>query len=299
MADLAPIVLFVYNRPDHTRRTLAALSANPLAAESDLIIYADGPKKPEHALSVDQAREVARRASGFKSVKLVERDENLGLAKSIIGGVSEVCSDYGRVIVVEDDLLVAPSFLSFMNCGLDRYANDDGVLQVSGFMFPGTPAKPDAFFLPLSTTWGWATWRRAWETFDPSLSKLKMLESDPELRQRFDLNGSYPYFEMAKQQQRGVVDSWGICWYMTVFFRRGLVLYPSRSLVTNIGADGSGTHGVLHPRLQASFDSGDWSINFVLPDVIESDVGRMQEIEKLLQSTKRTLLGKVASWVRR
>jgi glycosyl transferase family 2 len=299
MANLAPIVLFIYNRPEHTRRTLAALAANPLAAESDLIIYADGPKGAEHAASVAQARAVAGNATGFRSVKLIERDKNWGLANSIIAGISEVCAANGRVIVVEDDLLVAPGFLAFMNSGLDRYAEDDRVLQVSGFMFPGIGDRLQACFLPLTTTWGWATWRRAWNLFDPSLSKLELLEQDSILRRRFDLNGSYAYFEMAKQQQQGTVDSWGIRWYMTVFFRGGLVLYPGRSLVTNIGADGSGTHGVVHPRIQASSGSDGEAASFILPHVVEGDLDRMQDIEKLLRSTKRTLFGGVVNWLRR
>jgi GT2 family glycosyltransferase len=153
VSNLAPIVLFVYNRPEHTCRTLAALAANPLAIDSDLIIYADGAKKPEHAASVAQARDVVRGASGFKSVRLIERDRNWGLANSIIAGVSEVCAARDRVIVLEDDLLIAPSFLSFMNAGLDRYADENRVLQISGYMFPRIPVEAGAVFLPITSTW--------------------------------------------------------------------------------------------------------------------------------------------------
>ena len=119
VSNLAPIVLFVYNRPEHTRRTLEALAANPLAAESDLIVYADGPKKPEHVALVEKVRSVVRGVSGFKSLKLVERESNLGLAKSIIAGVTAACDSRGKVIVLEDDLLVSPQFLTFLNHGLD------------------------------------------------------------------------------------------------------------------------------------------------------------------------------------
>jgi GT2 family glycosyltransferase len=148
MRNLAPIVLFIYNRPDHTRRTLAALAANPLAIDSDLIVYADGPKRPEHAASIAQARDAARSASGFKSVRLIERDGNLGLAKSIITGVSDVCSERGRAIILEDDLLVAPQFLTFINKGLDCYADRPEVFQISGYMFPvATRRSSEALFL--------------------------------------------------------------------------------------------------------------------------------------------------------
>lgn len=251
VSDLAPIVLFVYNRPEHTRRTLAALAANPLAIDSDLIIYADGPKKPEHAETVAQARKVARSASGFKSVKWIEREENWGLARSIITGVSEVCFEHGRAIVVEDDLLVAPQFLTFVNQGLDRYANEQGVFQVSGYMFP-VPAQPssDGLFLPLISCWGWGTWQRAWSQFDTSAAGYAQLERDHELRARFNLDGKYDYFGMLKDQVEGKIDSWGVRWLLSVFLKGGLVLYPSSSLVQNAGVDGSGTHGAGTASLQ-------------------------------------------------
>src|SRR5437762_11491015 len=89
VADLAPIILFVYNRPEHTHRTLAALAANQAAINSDLIVYADGAKKPQHRASVQAVRDLVRRTDGFKSIEIVERESNLGLANSIISGVSE------------------------------------------------------------------------------------------------------------------------------------------------------------------------------------------------------------------
>lgn len=251
VSSLAPIVLFVYNRPDHTRRTLAALAANPLAVDSDLIIYADGSKKPEHQLSVQATREVARGAIGFKSVRMIERDRNWGLANSIISGVSEVCSEHGRVIVVEDDLLVAPQFLEFLNRGLDRYESEPNVFQVSGYMFPVETLGPsDGLFLPLISCWGWATWQRAWKEFDPSAAGYDRLKRDSRLRERFNLDGCYDYFGMLKDQADGRIDSWGVRWLLSVFLKDGLVLYPQRSLVQNIGIDGSGTHGAGTQRLQ-------------------------------------------------
>ncbi|KIF66084.1 hypothetical protein HY68_37795 [Streptomyces sp. AcH 505] len=251
MQDLAPIVLFVYNRPDHTRRTLAGLAANPLASESDLIIYADGPKKPEHADAIEQARAVARAASGFRSVTMIERDRNLGLANSIISGVSEVCSERGRVIVVEDDLLVAPQFLTFLNRGLERYENEAAVFQVSGYMFPvEAEGSSDGLFLPLISCWGWATWQRAWTQFDTSVAGYDRLKRDPQLRARFNLDNCYDYFGMLRDQIEGRIDSWGIRWLLSVFLKGGLILYPQHSLVQNVGIDGSGTHGAGTQHLQ-------------------------------------------------
>ncbi len=243
MTDLAPIVLFVYNRPDHTRRTLAALAANPLAAESDLIIYADGLKKSEHASAVEDTRAVVRAAAGFKSVSLVERGENLGLARSIIAGVTEACESHGRAIVLEDDLVVVPDFLAYMNRTLDRYAAEQNVMQISGYIFPISHPEelPEAFFSRLPTSWGWSTWQRAWKSFEPDASSLleRLKSNDVAL---FDLDGHYPYLQMLEDQSQGILDVWGVRWYASMFLLGGLCLYPSRSLVSNIGMDGSGVH---------------------------------------------------------
>ena len=241
--DLAPIVLFVYNRPEHTRRTLAALAANPLAIDSDLIIHADGPKKLEHASSVEDTRVVVRGATGFKSVSLLERDENFGLARSIIAGVTEACEARGRAIVLEDDIVIVPEFLSYMNRALDRYASEERVMQISGYMFPiSYPGElPETFFSRLPTSWGWSTWRRAWNSFEPDANSLldRLKSSDVA---SFDLDGQYPYSQMLKDQSLGVLDVWGVRWYASMFLQGGLCLYPSHSLVSNIGMDGSGEH---------------------------------------------------------
>jgi hypothetical protein len=243
VADLAPIVLFIYNRPRHTEQALAALAANPLAIESDLIVYADGPKKPEHANSVREARAIIQGATGFKSISLIERKGNFGLARSIISGVTDTCNSYGRAIVVEDDLVVAPGFLSYMNLALNRYANEERIMQISGYMFPVERPQelPSTFFLKLSSTWGWATWRRAWSLFEGDIEILinKMKSVDA---YQFDVNGSYPYMATLLDQQRGLVNVWGVRWYASMFLQRGLCLHPSQSLVNNIGMDGSGEH---------------------------------------------------------
>jgi hypothetical protein len=243
MRDLAPIVLFVYNRPEHTRRTLAALAANPLAIESDLIIYADAAKKSEHAGSVETTRAIVRKASGFRSVSIEERVENFGLARSVIAGVTAACESHSRAIVLEDDLVVVPSFLSYMNNALDRYESEARVMQISGYMFPVSRPEelPQSFFSGLPTSWGWSTWRRAWSSFEPDASRLiELLKADD--RVSFDLGGQFAYSKMLEDQSRGRLDVWGVRWYASMFLRKGLCLYPSHSLVSNIGMDGSGEH---------------------------------------------------------
>lgn len=238
----APVALFVYNRPHHALRALASLQANPEAPESDLYVFSDGPRNAAEA--VIKTRDAVRGFQGFKSVTVIERPTNLGLARSIITGVETLLRDHGRVIVVEDDLILSRDFLSYMNVALDKYADDANVYQISGYMFDvDLPVLAgDAFFLPLTTSWGWATWDRAWRAFDPDMTGLSTLEADVALRRRFDLDARYPYYDMLLRQRGGQVDSWAIRWYLSVFLRKGLVLYPRTSLVANGGMDGSGTH---------------------------------------------------------
>lgn len=253
MTIRAPIVLFVYNRLTHTHRTVDALLKNGLAKESDLIIYSDAPKKPEAADAVHEVREYIRTITGFHSVSIVERDRNYGLANSIIDGVTSVVNKYGRIIVLEDDLVVTPHFLGFMNRALDRYENESKVIQVSGYMFPvKIDIDEDALFLPLCTSWGWATWQRAWQLFDPDAKGYAKLKAAPALRNRFNLDGAYDYYSMLKAQLEGRVDSWAIRWYLATFLFEGLTLYPRQSLVTNAGFDGSGTHGIMRGLLSRS-----------------------------------------------
>jgi hypothetical protein len=299
MPDCAPIVLFIYNRPDHTRRTLAALAANPLAADSDLVIYADGPKQPAHREQVMAARAVAGNAVGFRSVRMVEQERNLGLAKSVIAGVTETCEAHGRAIVVEDDLIVAPDFLTFLNEGLRRYADEDRVFQISGYMFPvELQSARDSLFLPLISCWGWGTWQRAWRQFDPSASGYSKLQRDADLRHRFNLSGGYDYFGMLKDQVDGRIDSWGVRWLLSVFLKDGLVLYPAQSLVQNIGVDGSGSHGQGTASLQKALQvSNDGPRDGAMPSELSVDQDALQAIRTLLAPSRpnplRQFLGRL------
>ena len=239
----APIALFVYNRPSHTQRTIDALRSHQLAPESDLIVFSDAAKDEAARPKVAAVREVISAIDGFKSVRVVLRDRNWGLAASVIDGVTELCRDFGKVIVLEDDLIVAPGFLRYMNQALDIYQDQSAVMQISGHMFPvEMKHETDAFFLPFTTSWGWATWQRAWEAFDEQARGYTRLKTDAALKKRFDLDGAYPYFHMLEAQLHGKIDSWAIRWYLSVFLMDGLTLYPRQTLVSNAGFDGSGTH---------------------------------------------------------
>jgi hypothetical protein len=296
--NLAPIALFVHSRLEHTRRTVDALRADPLAIASDLVVFADAAKTPEQAAAVTAVRDYVRGIRGFSCVTVVERERNLGLAGSITDGIGRMCDAHGLVIAVEDDLIVAPGFLAFLNDGLQRYADDERVFQISGYMYPGRYGGDDAFFLPMISCWGWATWKRAWALYDPAMSGYARLAADRDLRRRFDLDGAYDYFAMATQQQRGLLDSWGIRWHLSVFLRDGLVLYPPVSLVRNAGIDGSGTHGAGHARLQEEFKFGEGGPAALrLPDRIVVDDDNLRRVEALLRSMKPGLLRRCLTWL--
>lgn len=239
----APIAFFAYKRPQHTLAALSALKANPLAESSTLYIYCDGPKSRDDLPAVTAVRQVVRSETWCNAVHIVEREHNLGLANSVIAGVTELTGRYGAAIVLEDDLVTSTGFLRFMNDALHRYWNEPSVMQVSAYIVP-VPAAPglDAVFLPFTASWGWATWERAWRHFDGGMTACREVLRTRMQRWRFDLEGTYPFSRLAVQRQQGKVDSWAICWYLSTFIRNGLTLYPGRSFVQNTGFDGSGVH---------------------------------------------------------
>jgi len=244
MNDTAPIALFVYDRPEHARATVEALAGNPLATGSDLFVFSDGPRTRESSGAVARVREYLRAIQGFRSVQLVERERNLGLAGSILDGVTRVCEEKGRAIVVEDDVVVSRYFLEYMNAALARYEREDRVMQVSGYMYPVRELDrlPETFFLRTTSSWGWATWRRAWRQFNPDATFLAREIARQGRRRDFDILGTAANTIMLSDQARGWIDSWAICWYASVFLKGGLCLFPRDSLVRNIGTDGSGVH---------------------------------------------------------
>lgn len=238
----APIALFAYARPDHTRRTIKALLDNPQARSSDLIVFSDAARTLEKQFAVDEVRAYLASVKGFRSVTVHHRPHNFGLAKSIIEGVNQVIREHDRVIVLEDDMVTSPHFLAYMNESLERFAGDDLVISIHGYVYPVKQRLPEAFFLTGADCWGWATWRRGWQLFNPEGQELLNELKRRQLLMAFDFNGAYPYSKMLEGQIKGTNDSWAIRWYASAFLADKLTLYPGRSLVHNIGNDSSGTH---------------------------------------------------------
>jgi len=289
----APIALFVYNRAEHTRRTVEALRNNALAAESDLFIFSDAPRSPEAQSAVREVRRYIATVDGFRAVTILERSENFGLARSVTSGVTRLIEEHGRAIVLEDDLVTSPHFLEYMNAALRRYEHDEQVMQVAGYMFPvALTPREDALFLPFISSWGWATWGRAWRHFSRREDAFARILGDRATLHRFDLNGRYKYSKILRAQLRNKVDSWAVFWYVTVFTRNGLVLYPSKTLVQNLGFDGSGVNCTV-----SKFDQDELDPNYRVRSFPES-IAVSSLADKVMSGIPATRLSAAAVFTR-
>lgn len=243
--SLAPIVLFVFNRPWHTRMTLESLMANEPSERSELYIFADGPKENASGgdlASIQEVRCLIREKQWCRNVHIIESERNLGLAASVIAGTTQVVNEFGKAIILEDDLITSPYFLDYMNRALLKYQDLEEVMQICGYMLPiDHRSLRETFFLRLTSSWGWSTWSRAWKYFEADTDKLEKTFASEDI-QRFNLDGAYDYYSFFKLHREGKISSWAVLWYASVFLRKGLCLHPSRSLVYNCGHDDSGTH---------------------------------------------------------
>jgi hypothetical protein len=240
--SLSPIVLFTFNRPDHTRKTVEALQRNKLSAQSDLIVFSDGPKEGVSGVQIQEVRNYLNSIRQFKSVRIVQRKENLGLSVNILDGVQQVIAEFGKVIVLEDDLETSPFFLDYMNEALSIYENDENVISILGYLYPTDVKLPETFFLRGADCLGWATWKRGWDLFQPDGSLLLKRLIESKQTKQFEFDGSYPFMQMLKDQIAGKTNSWAIRWHASAFLANKYTLYPGKSLLSNIGGDGSGTN---------------------------------------------------------
>jgi hypothetical protein len=241
---LAPIVVFIYNRPHYLKETLEALSSNKESKESTLYIYCDGPKYGSTQIELDKieaARVVAREKQWCKEVIIIESDINMGLSKAITFGVSEIIEKHGRIIVLEDDLVTSPYFLNYINTALDMYENNENVISVVGFTYPITfkDISSETYFIKNADCLGWATWKRGWDLYESDASKLIHQLQSKKLVKEFNFNDQYPFFKMLKRVAEGKVNSWAIRWYASSFIHNKLTLFPKKSLVRHIGNEGS------------------------------------------------------------
>lgn len=247
---LAPIVVFTYNRLSHVKALIESLQQNELAKDSQLFIFSDGGKTHEDSSKVSEVRSYLYAIQGFRSVEINESETNRGLANSVIHGVTQVLQQYDKVIVLEDDLILSPYYLRFMNEALDVYEKDERVGTVNGHMLDLKGIADETFFIHHTDSWGWGTWKRSWDLFEANGSVLLKQLEERDLCKAFDFDGAYPFVRMLKRQIAGQNSSWAIRYRASMFLNNKLSVNAGRSLVMNNGADGSGTHlkkGVLFP----------------------------------------------------
>lgn len=279
----SPITLFVYNRPIHTKKTVEALLKNKLASKSILYIYSDYPKKEEHIKNVKKVREYIHTIKGFKEINIIERKQNYGLAKSIIQGVTEVINKHNKVIVLEDDLVTSPMFLTFMNKMLETYEKEKKIYSITGYNYPPKlmripkEYKYDIYFSPRAGSWGWATWKDRWNKADWEVKDYKEFKKNKQLQKEFNKGGD-DMTDMLINQMEGKLDSWAIRWCYTLFKENAYCVYPTKSYVSNIGLDGSGVHSGLDSKYVVT------ELNSSLPERYPNHLG---EEAVLLDSFKK------------
>ncbi|RZJ77686.1 MAG: glycosyltransferase [Flavobacterium sp.] len=295
MQNFAPIALFVYNRPKHTERTIKFLQQNELASESRLFIFSDGAKTNDDEDKVKAVREFLKTVDGFKSVEIIESKTNMGLANSVIAGVTKLTETYGQVIVFEDDLISSPYTLTYFNEALNRYRDEEKVMHIGAYMYVlDDKTLPDSFFYRAATSWGWATWASAWKNFNPDIEQL-ISQFDAKKKHQFAIEDTMNFWKQMKDFRNGKNNSWAIRWYASIFLKGGLTLNPSQSLVNNIGHDGTGIHSgmndiynvIINPKPITHF-----------PTVFEENVQAYEAIKRFLKNRKGSFMQRVNRFVK-
>lgn len=243
----APIALFVYNRPLHTKNTVESILTNEYSKDTVLYIFSDHEKinaTTAERINVKTVKNYIKSIHGFKEIHIVERTSNYGLSKNITTGVSEVIDKHERIIVLEDDMVCSKGFLQYMNEALDFYNNEEMVGCIHGWNYPLDTRKAinDTFFLLGADCWGWATWKRAWKFYNPNGTYLLDYIQNNNLSYNFNRRDTIDFVKMLKDQILNKNDSWAVRWHASLFIRNMYCLHPVKSMIINIGFDSSGVH---------------------------------------------------------
>lgn len=292
--SLSPIILFVYKRLWHTRQTIQSLQRNKLAEKSNLYIFSDGPKCPSEKNQVDELRNYINSITGFKKVIIQQSDMNLGLANSVISGISKVIREYKKAIILEDDLIISPNFLKFMNEALNFYEDNQKIFSISGYSFPikiPFGYTKDIYILPRSSSWGWGTWSNRWEIVDWDVKDYQTFLNDKNIQRLFNLAGD-DLSSMLKAQMNGQIDSWAIKWAYAHFKKKTYCLFPIRSKILNIGTDKSGTHFKAKvKKFDTQLDNDnveEWFSNDIIPNE--------EILDEIRRITKLSLIRKIINY---
>lgn len=253
MDKLSPIVLFVYSRKEILEKTIIHLKKNDLARKSRLYIFSDGFKSKNDKVLVDNVRKYIKKIKGFKKIKIIERKKNFGLAKNITTGVSKIINKYGKVIVLEDDIIVSPKFLEFMNLSLNKFKNKKKIWHINGWNYNfkfSKNIKKNSFYWRGMNCWGWATWKDRWKNYKKNPSRLIKKWKKNEI-EKFNFDNSYNFWSQILRNHNGTINTWAIFWYSSIFEKKGLCLSPLVSLTKNIGNDELSSN---HPNFENSIE---------------------------------------------
>ena len=239
----APVAIFAFNRPEKLQRLIESLHACELSELTHFVFFVDGPRHERDAALVAQVIAIAA-SSGLASSEIRVSESNMGLRRSVYNGVGALVKSYGRVIALEDDLILSPIALRYFNAALERYADEESIWSICGYLWdvPKIANHPTALVLPLTNSWGWATWRRAWDNFELDAQPSQENLNSKTFKDLFDIHGMYLFTEMMKASIAKRVNSWYVHWNYTVFQHGGRSIFPPRRVLDNIGI-GDGTHG--------------------------------------------------------
>ena len=240
---LSPVIIFSYDRINPLQETINALLKNTLANETDVIVYSDG-YKPDSKHKVSEVREYLKTIKGFKSFKVIKRKYNFGLSKNVINGVTEVMNEYGKAIVLEDDIITSSNFILYMNQSLEFYENNDHIFAISGYspnLSSLSNILEDTYLSYRPSSWGWATWKDCWDLTDWAVSDYEEFIKDRS-RVKFFNTGGIDMSRMLKHFKEGKNDSWAIRWAYAMSKAKMYCIYPTVSKVNNIGFGEDATH---------------------------------------------------------
>jgi len=240
--NFSPIIIFVYNRLHHLDTLFNSLQKNDLFKKSKVLVFSDGAKNEIDKDKIDKVRELLKKRLIPQNSEIIENNVNLGLSRNVIGGLNKTFQIYDRAIILEDDLELSPFFLNYMNDALNLYETSENVASISGYMYPIEPKKfsNNYFFLKLIESWGWGTWKRAWNIFENDSLQLKKKIDEKQLANEFNFESGISYYKMLTDNINGLNDSWAVRWYASTFLKNMNTLFPSKSFVKNIGIDNSG-----------------------------------------------------------
>ena len=282
----APIALFVYNRIAHTKEVLNSLKANDLTKKSTIYIFSDGPKNKNDINKIKLIRKYLKKINFFKKIIFKFRNNNLGLSKSLITGIDYVLNKEKKIIVLEDDTRVGKYFLNYMNDALNMYEKHNKVSSISGYVYPinTNQEKNETFFIRGADCWGWGTWKRAWSTFEKDGEVLINKILKKKLSHDFNFSGSIDLVQMLQDQIDKKNDSWAVRWIASNYLQNKLILYPNKSLVQNIGNEGSGTHNLKTNRYNVNLFNDKFKFKKIK---IKENKKMRQKIEKFFYSFSR------------